>query len=142
MEVKARLGDEVKKGQLLLKVQSNDVSGAYQNYLKAANDELLARLNLSAANSIRQGRGRQERPGTSGRYGKERQADLDAATAQLKILGVNKDHPSGIVDISAPISGVITEQQITNAAGVQGLWLAESFHHLRSFLRLDRLRRL
>ena len=31
------------------------------------------------------------------------------------------DHPTGIVDIRAPISGVITDQQVTNAAGVAGL---------------------
>jgi len=35
VEIKARLGDTVKKGQLLLRVQSNDVSGAYQTYRKA-----------------------------------------------------------------------------------------------------------
>ena len=29
--------------------------------------------------------------------------------------------PKGIVDIDAPISGVITDQQVTNAGGVQGL---------------------
>ena len=52
---------------------------------------------------------------------KDAQADLDAATEQLRILGVDKDHPSGIVDIFAPISGIITDQQVTNAAGVQGL---------------------
>ena len=46
VEIKARLGDQVKKGQVLLRVQSNDVSGAYQNYRKAVDDELLARLNL------------------------------------------------------------------------------------------------
>ena len=46
VEVKARLGDTVKKGQLLMKVQSNDVSGAYQTYLKAENDERLARMQL------------------------------------------------------------------------------------------------
>jgi cobalt-zinc-cadmium efflux system membrane fusion protein len=47
--------------------------------------------------------------------------DLDTATEQLRLLGVDKDHPSGIVDIVAPVSGVITDQQVTNAAGVQGL---------------------
>src|SRR5579872_1666040 len=46
VEVKARLGDQVQKGQLLLRVQSNDVSGAYQTYLKSVNDELLARIQL------------------------------------------------------------------------------------------------
>ncbi len=47
--------------------------------------------------------------------------DLDTATEQLHLLGVDKDHPSGIVDVVAPISGIITDQQVTNAAGVQGL---------------------
>ena len=37
------------------------------------------------------------------------------------LLGIDKDHPSGIVDITAPISGVITDQQVTTASGVQGL---------------------
>jgi len=48
-------------------------------------------------------------------------ADLDAATEQMRLLGIDKDHPSAIVDILAPITGIITDQQITNASGVQGL---------------------
>jgi cobalt-zinc-cadmium efflux system membrane fusion protein len=31
------------------------------------------------------------------------------------------DHPSAIVDVLAPVSGVITDQQVTSGAGVQGL---------------------
>jgi cobalt-zinc-cadmium efflux system membrane fusion protein len=55
--------------------------------------------------------------------GTEEQAKVDVETTleHLRALGVDKDHPSGVVDIKAPISGVITEQQVTNAAGVQGL---------------------
>src|SRR5215469_9279303 len=49
VEIKARLGDEVKKGQVLLRVRSNDVSGAYQFYLKAGNDERLARIQYERA---------------------------------------------------------------------------------------------
>jgi cobalt-zinc-cadmium efflux system membrane fusion protein len=48
-------------------------------------------------------------------------ADLSAATEQLRILGINREHPSGVVDVVAPISGVITDQQVTNSSGVQGL---------------------
>jgi membrane fusion protein, heavy metal efflux system len=122
VEVKARLGDTVKKGQLLLKVQSNDVSGAYQNYRKAVNDELLARLNLQRQTTLyEKGAVAKSALEQAEDTAKNAQADLDAATEQLKVLGVNKDHPSGIVDILAPISGIITDQQITNASGVQGL---------------------
>jgi len=122
VEVKARLGDTVKKGQLLLRVQSNDVSAAYQGYRKAVNDELLARLNLQRQTILYdKGAVAKSALEQAEDVAKNAQADLDATIEQLKILGVNKDHPSGIVDILAPISGVITDQQITNASGVQGL---------------------
>src|SRR5271170_7349801 len=122
VEIKARLGDSVTKGQLLLRVRSNDVSGAYQTYLKAENDERLARLQLERA-QILFDKGAiaksalEQAEDTEG----DAKADLNAATEQLRLLGIDKYHPSGIVDITAPISGVITDQQVTNAAGVQGL---------------------
>ena len=122
VEIKARLGDSVTKGQLLLRVRSNDVSGAFQTYVKAENDERLARIQLERAQILFE-KGAiaksalEQAESTAG----DAKADLNAATEQLKLLGIDKDHPSGIVDITAPISGVITEQQVTNSAGVQGL---------------------
>jgi len=122
VEIKARLGDYVKKGQLLLRVRSNDVSGAYQVYLKAVNDERLARQQLQRAQILYEkgaiAKGALEQAEDTEQDAK---VDLDTATEQLRLLGVDKDHPSGIVDLTAPISGVITDQQVTNAAGVQGL---------------------
>ena len=122
VEIKARLGDQVKKGQLLLRVQSNDVSGAYQTYLKAENDERLARIQLERA-QILYDKGAIAKSALEQADDTEAdaKADLTAATEQLRLLGVDKDHPSAIVDVVAPISGVITDQQVTNAAGVQGL---------------------
>jgi membrane fusion protein, heavy metal efflux system len=43
VEIDARLGDSVKKGQLLLRVQSADMSGAFSDYRKAVSGEQLAR---------------------------------------------------------------------------------------------------
>jgi cobalt-zinc-cadmium efflux system membrane fusion protein len=122
VEIKARLGDTVKKGQLLLRVQSNDVSGAYQTYRKAENDERLARQQLERA-QILYDKGAIAKSTLEQAEDAEQdaKADLDASTEQLRLLGIDKDHPSGIVDITAPISGVITDQQVTNASGVQGL---------------------
>jgi cobalt-zinc-cadmium efflux system membrane fusion protein len=122
VEIKARLGDVVEKGQLLLKVSSNDVSGAFQTYLKAENDERLARLQLERSQLLYEhgaiSKGALEQAeDTAG----DAKADFNAATEQLHLLGIDKDHPSGIVDITAPISGVITDQQVTTAAGIQGL---------------------
>jgi cobalt-zinc-cadmium efflux system membrane fusion protein len=128
VEIKARLGDIVKKGQLLLRVQSNDVSAAYQLYLKAANDERLARTQLERARDLYD-KGAVAKSSLEQAEDAEQDAkvDLDATAEQLRLLGVDKDHPSGIVDVIAPISGVITDQQVTNAGGVQGLSGANPF---------------
>ena len=122
VEIKARLGDVVKKGQLLLRVQSSDVSGAYQNYVKAQNDERLAHQQLDRAQLLYDkgaiAKSSLEQAQTAEEDGK---ADLSAAAEQLRLLGIDRQHPSGIVDVFAPISGVITDQQVTNSSGVQGL---------------------
>jgi cobalt-zinc-cadmium efflux system membrane fusion protein len=122
VEIKARLGDVVKKGQVLLGVQSSDVSGAYQTYVKAENDERLNRLQLARAQKLYE-KGAIAKSALESAEDAEGDAvaDLDAAKEQLRILGINRDHPSGVVDVVAPISGVITDQEVTNASGVQGL---------------------
>jgi len=54
----------------------------------------------------------------------EAKANVDVKTTaeKLRVLGnSNFDKPSGVVEIRAPVSGVITDQQVTNASGVQGL---------------------
>jgi len=122
VEIKARLGDTVQKGQLLLRVRSNDVSGAYQTYLKAVNDERLARLQFERA-QVLYDKGAIPKSALEAAEDTEQDAkdDMEAAVELLGTLGVDKDHPSAIVNIRAPISGVITDQQVTNAAGVQAL---------------------
>jgi membrane fusion protein, heavy metal efflux system len=122
VEIKARLGDVVKKGQVLLRVQSNDVSGAYQIYLKAVNDERLARIQLDRARILyEKGAVAKSALEQAEATQQDTKADLEHATEQLRLLGIDKEHPSGIVDLVAPISGVISDQQVTNASGVQGL---------------------
>lgn len=122
VEVRAKIGDAVKKGQVLLRVQSNDVSGAFQTYVKAENDERLAQVQLNRAQTLYDHGAVSKGALEQAQNGEEdAKATLNAATEQLRLLGINKDHPSGIVDVVAPISGVITDQQVTNSSGVQGL---------------------
>jgi membrane fusion protein, heavy metal efflux system len=122
VEVKARLGDEVKKGQILLRVRSNDVSTAYQTYLKAVNDERLARVQDERERVLYE-HGAVPKSALEQADDAEQDAkvDLDTAREQLRLLGADGDNFTGMVDVVAPISGVITDQQVTNAAGAQGL---------------------
>src|ERR1700747_237412 len=49
IEVRARLGHRVKKGHVLLRVQSADVSSAFSDYRKAVADEKLSRSQFDRA---------------------------------------------------------------------------------------------
>ncbi len=117
VDIKTRLGNDVKKGQLLLRVQSPDITNAFDVYLKAANDEQLANKAYARAKDLYQhGAIPQSTLEQAEDTEKDMQADLNAAEEQLKTLGVDKNHPSSIVPVYAPISGVVIAQNVTNAA--------------------------
>ena len=52
IEVRARLGDQVHQGQLLLRIQSADISSAFSDYQKARADEALTRAQLDRASLL------------------------------------------------------------------------------------------
>jgi cobalt-zinc-cadmium efflux system membrane fusion protein len=120
--IHAKLGDTVHKGQLLLQVQSSDVAGAFSDYRKAVNDERLARYQFDRA-KILYDKGAISKSALEAFDDAEQNAavGLETAHEHLQLLGLDKDHPTGIVRILAPASGVITDQQVSTAAGVQAL---------------------
>lgn len=122
VELDAQLGDTVKKGQILFKVRSTDISGAYSDYRKAVANEQLARIQFNRAKLLYED-GAIPKSGfeTAQNAEDDAKVDLETAAEHLRLLGSDLDQPSGIVPVYAPISGVITDQQITNAAGVQAL---------------------
>ena len=118
----ARLGDPVKKGQLLLRLRSDDISGAFANYQMNVADEVLAKAQLERMQLL-YARGAYALNDLQMAEDTEKKAKVaeDTAAEHLRLLGSNVNHPTGMVDITAPVSGVITDQQVTNAAGVQSL---------------------
>ena len=117
VNLKTRLDENVKKGQFLFSVESPDISNAFNAYLKAVNDEQLAnKAYIRADDLYKHGAISQAMVEQAEDSEKDAKADLTAADEQLKILGVDKNHPSPVVDVHAPISGVIIGQNVTNAA--------------------------
>ncbi|MGA2652851.1 MAG: efflux RND transporter periplasmic adaptor subunit [Terracidiphilus sp.] len=117
VDIKARLDDYVKKGDLLIKVQSPDIAGAFDVYLKAVNDERMNNVQYVRSQTLfEHGAISQSMLEQAEDAEKDSQADLTAAEEGLKVLGVDKNHPSGIVNVYAPISGVIIAQNVTQAA--------------------------
>ena len=122
IEIDARLGDSVTKGQLLMKVQSAEISGAYADYQQAVADEGLAHKQFERSKLLYE-RGAIALRDLEVAEAAETKATVTIKTTleHLRVLGVDPEHPSAIVEIKAPVSGVISDQQVTNAAGVQGL---------------------
>jgi cobalt-zinc-cadmium efflux system membrane fusion protein len=120
MAIHARLGDTVQKGELLLTIRSDDVSGGYANYRKAVVDEILARTQLARSQDLYD-HGAIARSALEISQDTEDKAKVDVETMaeHLRLLGNDPDQAAAMVDIFAPTSGVITDQQVTNAAAVQ-----------------------
>jgi len=115
------LGDTVHKGQLVMEVQSPDVTNAFDAYLKAVADEHLANVTLTRDQLLYdKGAIAKSQLDVAQDGETDAAADLKAAEQQLRILGVSKDNPSDTVKVDAPISGVIVAQN-TTAAGAAGL---------------------
>ena len=98
------------------------MSGAFSDYRKALADDQLARTRMERAkllydkgaislNDMQIAQDTEDKAKT----------DVENTSAKIHVLGGNLAHADTVVDIHAPISGVITDQQVTNAAGVQGL---------------------
>ncbi|HEY6307613.1 MAG TPA: efflux RND transporter periplasmic adaptor subunit [Candidatus Angelobacter sp.] len=123
VEIRARLGDTVKKGQLLLRVQSADIASAYSDYRKAVADEKLASIQFARAKLLYdKGAMSLNDYQTAEDVENKAKVDVETTAERLRVLGSpTLDRPTGIVDIHAPATGVITDQQVTNASGVQGL---------------------
>jgi cobalt-zinc-cadmium efflux system membrane fusion protein len=122
VEIKARLGDRVKKGQVLLRVQSADLAGAFSDYRKALADEELARTQAERAKLLfDKGAISLNDLQVAEDAETKTKVDVENTSEHVRVLGGDLDHPGPIVDIRAPVSGVITDQQVTNAAGVAGL---------------------
>jgi membrane fusion protein, heavy metal efflux system len=129
VDISARLGDTVTKGQVLLRVQSADISAAFSDYQKAVADEHLTHTQLDRAQLL-YGKGAISLNDLQVAQDADAKATVDVNTAadKLRVLGdSNLDQPTGIVEIRAPVSGVITDQQVTNAAGVAGLGAPNPF---------------
>ena len=120
VDIRARLGDTVQKDQVLLRVRSDDVAGGFDAYRKAVSDELLARKQLNRTKDLYEHGAMAEQDFEVAQDAEDdAKTTLETATEHLRLLGNDPDKPNGIVDIVAPVSGVITDQEVTNAASVQ-----------------------
>lgn len=119
VDIKVRLGDDVKKGQLLLKVLSNDLTAGLQTYNQAVADEKLATRQLERAkilyehgaislNDLQVAEDVEEKARVSVR----------ASAQTIRTLGGDPAVDDTVLSVRSPIDGTITEQNIVTAGTV------------------------
>jgi cobalt-zinc-cadmium efflux system membrane fusion protein len=128
LQIHARLGDVVMKGQLLLTIRSDDVAGGFSDYRKAVADEILARTQLERSKDLYE-HGAIAMSDLELAQDNEDKAKVDLETTEehLRLLGNDPTKPQGMVDIYAPVSGVITDQEVTNASAIQAFGTPSPF---------------
>jgi cobalt-zinc-cadmium efflux system membrane fusion protein len=115
--IHTQIGAYVTKGQLLMEVQSTDISNAFDQYLKAVNDERLARTQDERARILyEKGAIAKSQLEIADDGEQDAKTDLAAAEQLLIVLGVDKNHPSLTAKVYSPATGVVISQNVTNAA--------------------------
>ncbi len=122
VELKARLGDSVKKGQVLLVISSPDLAGAMGDYHKAAADAALASKALERAQLLySKGALAQKDLEVAENADAKAKSDEQTAENRLRVLGGDPAHPSTTIELRAPISGTIVEQNVAGFEGIKSL---------------------
>lgn len=122
VEIKAKLGDNVAKGQILLLINSPDFSSAFSDYQKFKADEELTQKQLVRAQLLYdKGAIAQAELETAVDAEAKAKVDLQTAIQHVHVLGGDVNNPSPLLPLRAPISGTIVDQQTTGGTGVRSL---------------------
>jgi membrane fusion protein, heavy metal efflux system len=126
VDLHARLGDSVTKGEVLLTMQSPDASQAHADLQKAEADAALARQSLERAKTLSEHEALAAKDLEAAvNLDAKAQADLRAAQEHIRLLGGDVEHitpgASPLITLRAPVSGTIIEQNVAGGAGVKSL---------------------
>jgi membrane fusion protein, heavy metal efflux system len=122
VDLRAKLGDRVQKGQVLLSIYSADLAGAFSEYQKALADERLSRRALDRAQLLLS-HGALAQKDLEVAQDAEDKAKLDVQNTEhkVRVLGGNPDHPGSVIELRAPVGGTIVEQNVAGYEGVKSL---------------------
>ena len=121
-DLKVKLGDAVQKGQTLLVISSPDLAAAMADYRKAMTDEVLSHKALDRAQLLYD-RGAIAAKDLETAQDAEDKAKVDVETSEhrVRVLGADPAHPSALIELKAPVSGTIVEQNVSGFEGVKSL---------------------
>jgi membrane fusion protein, heavy metal efflux system len=121
-DLRVKLGDRVQKGQVLLSIYSADLAGAFSDYQKALADERLTKRALDRAQLLNSHGALAQKDLEVAQDAEDKAiVDVENTRHRVKLLGGDQDHPSTIIELRAPVSGTIVEQNVAGFEGVKSL---------------------
>ena len=122
VDLRVRLGDNVKKGQVLLSIYSADLAGAFSDYQKAVADERLAKKALDRAQLLLSHGASAQKDFEQAEDAEEKaKVDVQNSEQHIRILGGDPARASSMIELRAPVAGTIVEQNISGFEGVKSL---------------------
>jgi len=122
VDLGVRLGDSVHKGQRLLSIYSSDLAGAFSDYQKAVADERVIQKALDRAQLLYSRGALATKDLEQAQLSEEKaQVDVHNAEQHLRVLGGDPAHPSSMIELRAPVSGTVVEQNISGFEGIRSL---------------------
>jgi membrane fusion protein, heavy metal efflux system len=122
VDLRVKLGDYVKKDQTLLTISSPDLAAAFADYQKAVADEKITRKSLDRTQLLFD-RGAMAEKDLQAAQNAEEKAQVDVKTAEqrVRVLGGDPAQPGPLLQLRAPVSGTIVEQNVAGFEGVKSL---------------------
>jgi cobalt-zinc-cadmium efflux system membrane fusion protein len=103
-DLKVRLGEQVRKGQVLLVISSPDLAGAFSDYQKAVADERLAKRALDRAKLLLDKGAIAEKDYQVAEDTEEKaKVDVETTAQHVRVLGGDPAHPSAFIELRAPV---------------------------------------
>jgi len=122
VDLRTKLGDAVKKGQTLLVISSPDISSAFSDYEKAKADEALSHKALDRAQTLYDKGAIATKDLEVAQDAEDKaKVDVDTADHHVRILGGDPAHSSPLIELKAPVSGTIVEQNVAGSEGIKSL---------------------
>jgi membrane fusion protein, heavy metal efflux system len=122
VDLKVHLGESVHRGQPLLTISSSDLGGATSDYQKAVADEALSRKALERAQQLYAHGALAEKDLETAQDAEDKaRVDLQTTEQQVRRLGGDPAHPGAMIELRAPVSGTIVEQNVAGSEGVKSL---------------------
>ena len=122
VDLGVKLGDSVEKGQVLLTIYSADLAGAFSDYQKAQADERLSKKALERAQLL-YSHGALAQKDLEVAQDTDDKAKVDVQNTQqhVRLLGGDPAQPSSLIELRAPVSGTIVEQNVSGFEGIKSL---------------------